>query len=144
MNPFTAPTWLSTLGAAVVGGLIVFAFLKTTPSPQPDPSYFLADHQRHQPSPEAPDGGVAEEALASVEMPSASAPASMLGMPMPPEPYPRQKRPPCEPKTQKAINGGCWFGPAGRSPCGAEAFDHEGGCYLPVIMSPRRPTSDEP
>ncbi|WP_224245792.1 serine/threonine protein kinase [Hyalangium gracile] len=144
---FVVPWWLSASAAALVGGLVVFAAFKLTAPPQPDPSYFLAELQRHVPSPEMPDAGVADEALVAIEqIPRALLPElRSLGRSMPTTPFPGQKKPPCDPESQRAINGVCWVEVARKKPpCGPEAFDFEDACYLPLILSPPAPTSGEP
>jgi hypothetical protein len=61
---------------------------------------------------------------------------------MPKSPFEGQRRPPCEPKIETAINGACWI-QAGNaeSPCGKAAFDWEGRCYVPSFNTLRQPTS---
>lgn len=92
------------------------------------------------------DGGVGDEAVTSVvAVPKAGVPIYALGLPMPRQPYPGQKKPPCVPELQRAINGGCWAGPHAtkKPPCGPAAFDYDDGCYIPVIDAPRMPTSED-
>ncbi len=146
------PAWLSLASAAVVGGLLVVAssaLLRHGPnSPAPlERSPDIAEHVRETPSPEAPDGGVGDETLASmVQAPRPGTPSYMLGLPMPKAPLPGQRRPPCDPDAEKVINGACWAGPIGtkKPPCGAVMFDHEDGCYIPSVNVPRQPTSEDP
>ncbi|MFL5349473.1 MAG: serine/threonine protein kinase [Hyalangium sp.] len=151
---FVVPAWLSLGAAAVAGGLLVLGWSElvhrgpsapVVPEPPPD----IAEYVHESPTPEAPDGGVGEEALASaVQTPRPGSPAYVLGLPMRREPFPGQKKPPCAPRTQKAINGGCWWGPLGtqKPPCGVEAYDYDNGCYGPVLTldAPRTPTSEDP
>jgi hypothetical protein len=114
----------------------------------PEHSPDIAEHMRETPASEAPDGGVGEEALASVVQASRpGSPFYALALPMPRQPFPGQTKPPCEPEIQqKAINGGCWVGPLGtkKPPCGPKAFDYDDGCYMPVYDAPRAPTSEDP
>ena len=94
----------------------------------------------------APDGGVGEEALSSAQSaPRVAVPPSFLGLRIPKEPMPGQKKPPCA-IGQRVINGGCWFGPnaMAKPPCGSEAFEYDDGCYMPVFPAPRQPTSEPP
>lgn len=87
-----------------------------------------------------------ERLVSDSEVSRVGASPSVLALPMLKNPLPDQRKPPCEPKTQKAINGACWWGPIGtaKPPCGKAAYDHAEGCYLPVIESARSPTSEQP
>ncbi len=149
---FAVPVWLSLGAAAVAGGLLVMAVSELQrPRPNspavPEWSPGIAEHVPETPAPETPDGGVGDEALASaVNVPRVGVPLYALGLRMPRQPFPGQTKPPCEPEIQRAINGGCWFGPSGtkKPPCGPKAFDYEDGCYMPVFDAPRAPTSEDP
>jgi hypothetical protein len=91
--------------------------------------------------------GVAGEALISImQAPRTPSPGHVLSLPMPKDPFPGQRRPPCDPKFERAINGGCWTGPIGewKPPCGGRAVDFDDGCYIPVYNLPRQPTSERP
>ncbi len=146
------PDWASTAVAAMAGGLMAGALLLLairgggSNAPAPVPAWEPPAHLV-QPPPEAPDGGVAEEALASVQDATKAMPQYFLsyGRPMPSKPLPGQKKPPCE-RGQKAINGACWIGPLkGQSaPCGDTMFDYAGECYFATGEPLRQPTSEEP
>jgi serine/threonine protein kinase len=90
------------------------------------------------------DGGV-DEVLAAAEAASSyGVPTYVLSRPVPTTPRPGQKRPPCLPEKQRAINGVCWWVQAWKPPC-EEAFEHDGRCYTPVVPdTPRPPTAEEP
>jgi hypothetical protein len=64
--------------------------------------------------------------------------------PMPPQPRPEQKRPPCIPRTEREVNGGCWTPHAEKPPCPYGTVEHGGSCYQPVAAANRPPTSIEP
>jgi len=51
----------------------------------------------------------------------------------------------CKAKSETAIYGACWvlLGSL-KPPCGDEAYEHKGGCYLPSMPSPRDPSSLAP
>jgi hypothetical protein len=136
---------LSTALAAIVGGLVVvlsLQLLKPGP-PVPEPVPWLATPGEQLPF--STDGGVAEEALSSVEeVPSTGTPYDLLGAPMPKQPFPWQRKPPCE-RGETAIHGGCWSRIWGEEPpCGQKMFDYENGCYKPSVDMPRTPTSGQP
>ncbi len=67
-----------------------------------------------------------------------------VGLGMPKKPFPGQRRPPCGQRYEKEINGGCWLLPreAPLPPCGDNAFDWQGSCYVPVLEL-RRPATSE-
>jgi serine/threonine protein kinase len=132
---------LSTALAAVVV-VLALELLKPRP-PEPEPVPWLATPEELVPF--STDGGIAEEALSSVEnVPSAGAPYDSLGLPMPKQPYPWQRKPPCD-RGETAINGGCWVWVGGESPpCGQKMFEYETRCYKPSVDTPRMPTAGEP
>ena len=82
----------------------------------------------------------------AAQSPRPVSPSFALGLPMRREPFPGQKKPPCDAEMlQKTINGGCWVGPGTKKPpCGPEAFDYDGGCYTPIFKLPHSPTSEDP
>ncbi|WP_245767802.1 serine/threonine-protein kinase [Stigmatella erecta] len=67
-----------------------------------------------------------------------------VGLGMPKNPFPGQRRPPCRPQYEREINGGCWSPPrdAPPPPCVDNAFDWQDGCYIPVLEI-RRPSTSE-
>ncbi|HEX8706598.1 MAG TPA: serine/threonine-protein kinase [Myxococcaceae bacterium] len=93
------------------------------------------------------DAGVDDSVLASAEsQPAYGGPGFVLGEPIPKKPEPGQKRPPCNPAEQRAINGLCWWVHHNKKPPCEDAFEHEDRCYTPVIPPNRirPPTSEEP
>jgi len=88
------------------------------------------------------DGGVDEVLAAAEARPSYGVPG-VLGRSLPKTPAPGQRRPPCEPERQKAINGLCWWVHPWKPPCGDD-YEYEGRCYAPVVLNTRPPTTDEP
>jgi|GEM_PF-2535482 len=138
------PAFPSRASVFVRGSLVMALVLLVWPAPEEPPTSWIATPE--EVAQFAPDAGVGEETLASAEAaPRAVLPPSYLGLRMPKDPIPGQKKPPCAPG-QRAINGGCWFGPSAtlKPPCGSEAFDYDDGCYMPVFPAPRQPTSDTP
>jgi serine/threonine protein kinase len=89
--------------------------------------------------------GLGEEAVASVA-PAETPPVSewRITREMPKEPLPGQKRPPCNHRLAKVINGGCWLR-LDKPPCETSDYEHEGRCYTPALNTDQRvPTSEEP
>lgn len=143
------PVWLSRVGTAVAGGLLVSAFNaflhRGQMAPEKSLSAPIVEHTYKTPTPDSPDAGVGEGVLASTEVLPRVGPFMLsLGRPMPNQPYPGQRRPPCE-RGERAINGGCWVGPIDmeKPPCGEKMFDYEGRCYFVSFESPRQTTSDQ-
>lgn len=87
-----------------------------------------------------------EETMASIEGASGlGVPGTWIAMEMPKKPLPGQRRPPCAPRMEIAIRGGCWVKVADEvAPCGDNAFDYEGACYMPSFTLPRPSTSEPP
>jgi eukaryotic-like serine/threonine-protein kinase len=137
------PMWLSWAGAGMLGGLVVVggAGLWRVQGLGP----MSVAEERHVPRMDAPDAGVASEALASSEdFPRVGVPVNVMGRSMPKQPFPGQRKPPCEERVEKAINGACWVGVADeKPPCGPKMFDHEDRCYLPSYDAPRQPASEK-
>jgi hypothetical protein len=59
---------------------------------------------------------------------------------------PRQRRPPCDPDMEEAIDGVCWV-PLALAHCPVEkgkAFEHNGKCYGRALQPARVPSTGEP
>lgn len=71
--------------------------------------------------------------------------AARLGAKVPGKPFEGQRKPPCEPRLQKQVNGGCWVvlkaEPAPHCPEGS--FEHRGECLLPVLAAQDVPVSGQ-
>jgi serine/threonine protein kinase len=92
------------------------------------------------------DGGVDDAVLASAEAhPPYSVPGFLLAEPIPKNPEPGQKKPPCKIADEWTINGGCYVViPSRKAPC-EDFYEYDGRCYTPVMIKARRPpTSEEP
>jgi serine/threonine protein kinase len=87
------------------------------------------------------DGGVA----ARVEPQEEPTLAKTVAKPMPEGPLPNQRRAPCD-RGEIEIRAGCWARwPDRPPPCGDEAYEWNGVCYLPLFRgSQRLPTSEDP
>jgi serine/threonine protein kinase len=141
------PIWLSWASAAMVGGTLVTIGAEVHRSSSSEPEAWSASEERHVPHRDTPDAGVADEALLSAQdVPRAAALIYGMGRALPKQPYPNQRKPPCDPVSERVINGGCWFPRSGtlKPPCGKNAFEYEDGCYVPMFDPPRQPTSDPP
>lgn len=63
---------------------------------------------------------------------------------VPARPFPEQKRPPCMPRVEEVLSGGCWTILEARAPCPDSTFEHGEKCYYPVRVAQRPPTSFTP
>ncbi len=139
-------SWLSWASAAVVGGLLVLfgSHLHCTVSEQvPAPPVMATQEEVIQ---FAPDAGVGEEVLQAIEgLPTAGVAPAAIGRELPKQPFPSQRKPPCEPRLETEIMGACWVRVGSESaPCGTKMFDWDGKCFTPSFTAPRQPTSDQP
>jgi eukaryotic-like serine/threonine-protein kinase len=131
----------------MVGSVFMALATDLRKSHPPEPELSSEREERYVPPVDTPDAGVGEEVLLSAQdVPRAAVPIYGVVRPMPKQPFPGQLKPPCDPDSQRVINGGCWFGPSSglKPPCGKNAFEYEDGCYVPLFDPPRQPTSDSP
>jgi serine/threonine protein kinase len=147
---FDASTWLSWAGASLVGGLLMAATLslslrqaRLASTEQPVP---LLVEEIEEVTQFAPDAGVAEEALSTVQdVPTTTTAAMMaLARPMPSQAFPGQKKPPCEPGYEVAALGACWVVMKKEPPCGSGGYELDRLCVRAVFPAPSQPTSEEP
>ncbi|HEX5750847.1 MAG TPA: hypothetical protein VFZ09_31775 [Archangium sp.] len=68
----------------------------------------------------------------------------VIALPMPQGPFRGQNRPPCKSRHEIVLRGGCWVEIAARPPCGDDAYELEGKCYLPGYSAPRPPQALNP
>lgn len=68
----------------------------------------------------------------------------VLAHPLPRKPYKGQKRPPCNPRIEVEINGGCWVPHKLTAPCPEELYEYQGQCYTTSMLPPPTPQSVEP
>jgi serine/threonine protein kinase len=104
--------------------------------------------EEDEPAEESRDGGssaVGEAVLAKPVVPRTPLPmGKRIGLNMPKEPFPGQRRPPCE-EGDHELRGGCWHKLDAKPPkCVTYAYEWQGGCYKPAYVPPREPTSDSP
>jgi len=139
------PPWLSSGIAALVGSMLLGLCTDVRhrePTPQED---WRVAEEWHPPPIEAPDAGVAEKALLSVEQsPRSTTVGKAVGLPMPKTPLPGQKKPPCTPDYELEALGACWAVSKRDPPCGSEGHEYDGKCVRPAYLPPRPPTSDQP
>jgi predicted Ser/Thr protein kinase len=89
--------------------------------------------------------GVRSASTATQEPARVGAKASPVTQPMPENPLPGQRRPPCQPNGELAIRGGCWLRITdAKPPCLGYLYDLNGVCYAPLYSAGRQPTSDPP
>jgi serine/threonine protein kinase len=141
------PPGLSVVAAAAVGCLLVFLgweMHRTASQQEAAPQPWIATHE--EVARFAPDAGVGEEMLQAVkDLPSAGVVLATIGREMPKQPFPGQRKPPCEPRLETVIMGACWVRVGSEtSPCGMKMFDWDGKCFTPSFTAPSQPTSDEP
>jgi len=62
---------------------------------------------------------------------------------LPNQPFPGQKKPPCDARlSEEAINGGCWTPILRQPPC-ALLFRYGNTCYRPIATDPKQPVGTE-
>ncbi|MCY1073827.1 hypothetical protein [Archangium lansingense] len=93
-------------------------------------------------SPTAPPALAVDKQMPPVQLLTDAVQA--IALPMPQGPFKGQNRPPCKSKHEVVIRGGCWVEIASRPPCGDDAFEHEGKCYMPGYSAPRPPQALNP
>jgi eukaryotic-like serine/threonine-protein kinase len=68
-----------------------------------------------------------------------------IGGDMPKDPLPGQRHTPCKLSHEVAIRGACWLLLGNKKPpCGDEAYEWKGACYVPSYPRGRPSTSDKP
>jgi hypothetical protein len=88
-------------------------------------------------------GDSALTAPASVARPEPQGKSVSLDMPK--APFPGQRRPPCKPKLETEIRGGCWMPHADlKPPCGDDTYEWRGRCFVPSYPPLRPSTSGKP
>ncbi len=141
--PPRRPLGLVLVGIAAVCAL-VFALVRLPAMPQPPSSPdSLVVTEPARPSHEVPTDNW--EPLTEVSLLGTTDGGVLaLARPMPSKPYPGQKRPPCRPRVEVEINGGCWVPHAEKAPCPEGLFEHEGKCHTVSMQPPPMPQSLEP
>lgn len=65
----------------------------------------------------------------------------MLTRAVPKQPYKGQAKPPCLPKVEVELQGGCWVPHKLKAPCPPELHEHQGECYTPSYPAQPPPQS---
>ncbi|WP_224366295.1 serine/threonine protein kinase [Hyalangium versicolor] len=149
----TIPSWLMWAGASMVGGLVVAVGMELLRGAEREPTELRPSIVEVVQEPAArvdetvglADAGVEERVFStSVGIPQAGGAPSVLALPFPRTPVPGQKKPPCDPRSEHLILGACWTRIDMKPPCGASAYEFDGKCVLPSVITQRSPTSDPP
>ncbi|HEX8818875.1 MAG TPA: hypothetical protein VF794_03045, partial [Archangium sp.] len=144
--PEPRPLWrlgLALTGAAAVCAL-VFALGRLAPvSPPPVGPEALASAEPAPMSPEVPmDTELPPKGISFGGIADGGPP--VLAYPFPRKPYKGQKRPPCTPRMEVEINGGCWVPHELKAPCPEELHEYQGKCYTVAVPPlPQLPQSLE-
>lgn len=62
---------------------------------------------------------------------------------IPDKPFKDQRRPPCKPRVETEISGGCWIPHELKAPCPEELYEYQGKCYTYSAQPQRPPQSLE-
>lgn len=121
------------------GGAGLLAMRPHEPPAAPVEYAQAADPSAHGTSPSS----VGEAALDQPRFTLEYRPHNGITAPLPSEPMPGQRHPPCQ-GHQIEINGGCWYVLGNASPpCGTSAYEWRKRCYVPVGAPTRPSTSGE-
>jgi hypothetical protein len=147
---FSAPTqprlrWrlgLASAGAAAVCAL-VFALVRQLPvAPPPGvPDALVASAESAALGQEVPTDAVRDHRDDSPLLSLPDGSPSALARPLPDRPYKGQARPPCRPRIEVEINGGCWTPHRLKAPCPHELFEYKGECYMVTMEKKPLPQS---
>ena len=149
--PWRQVAW-SQLVIAVLGAGAWGLLWRLAHQPPASPAREVAVTQEQAPPPpDKPEPGtvsMGETALAaSSAWTSHSPPDAKRGLAeqVPSKPLPGQKRPPCTPRWEVEINGGCWIQVGTvKAPCGDGGHEWKGICYRLVQSEDRPSTSEQP
>jgi serine/threonine protein kinase len=150
--PRTLPTWITWAGSSALGALLAMSVWSLTMSaarPRESSNALVGSDGQEDAGVRDVTSGLADagvdDIMASVhEFPAVHDPP-YLAREMPKDPLKGQRKPPCDERGEKAINGACWYPVADeRPPCGPTLFDFEGRCYAPTFNGARQRTSEEP
>jgi eukaryotic-like serine/threonine-protein kinase len=134
-----APAWAA---AGVVALLVLVIVLVTTRGPRGEPQAGAGRGFREDRSVSLGDSATNPFSVMASGSQEGNVPK--LARPLPEKPFPGQRQPPCNPRTEVVLRGVCWAVLEAKPPCGDTAYEWEGKCYLPSIPQGRQPTSNPP
>jgi hypothetical protein len=135
-----APAWAA---AGAVALLVLLLVLLTVGRPPGEPRTGARRDSREDRGISVGDSAMSPAMVTPApELPGDGVPR--LARPLPEKPLPGQRQPPCTPRTETVIRGGCWVELVARPPCVKSAYEWEGKCYLPSLSQARPPTSNPP
>ncbi len=122
---------LALVGAAAVC-ILAFALMSPTPVPQSPgvPDEPVASAEPAPMSHEVPTDTLIPLTGDSTLMGISDAAPSVFARSVPDKPYKGQRRPPCKPRIEVEIKGGCWFPHELKAPCPEPLYEYQGGCYM--------------
>lgn len=89
------------------------------------------------------DGGVEEPVQADTHRDDGGGLSVKAGRPVPANPEPWQKVPPCLPDTEESLSGACYVRAARRPPCPPSLYESGSACFVAVARARRPNTSME-
>jgi hypothetical protein len=140
------PWWRLGFALAGTAAVCALAFVVMHRAPAPPPPTNPDSVASVEPAPmsdEIPtDAATTPTGNATVGLEDGGIPA--LAYSLPRKPYKGQKRPPCTPRVEVEINGGCWVPHELKAPCPKELHEYQGQCYTVSIQPQPLPQSVEP
>jgi hypothetical protein len=135
-----APAWAAAGAAAVLILVLVLVTVRRPPG-EPQAGARMGSREHRGVS-------VGDSAMSPARATPARGPQSgnvpTVARPLPEKPLPGQRQPPCTPRMETVLRGGCWVEIVMKPPCGNEAYEWEGKCYIPSMPQGRQPTSNPP
>jgi hypothetical protein len=134
------------LGMALVSAATVCAlvFALTRLAPMSQPPSGPDSLARLEPAPlshEVPTDTLVPLTEISLLRPEDGGLPALFSHPLPNKPYKGQKRPPCKPRVEVEINGGCWVPHKLKAPCPEDLYEYQGECYTVSMQPPSTPQS---
>jgi hypothetical protein len=135
-----APAWAAAGAVALLVLVIVLVTVKRPPGEPRGPAMMGSREDRGV--------SVGDSAMSPAHSIPAPAPQgsrmSTVARPLPEKPLLGQRLPPCVPRIEAVLRGACWVEILAKPPCGNDAYEWEGRCYLPSLPQGRQPTSNPP
>lgn len=140
------PRWrlgLALAGAAAVCALVFALVLQAPVSQPPSGPEPLAGVAPTPVSDEVPTDTAIPPTGISFWVNAEDGGPSVLAHPFPRKPYKGQRRPPCKPRIEVEIMGGCWIPHELKAPCPEDLYEYQGKCYTVSMFPPQLPQSIE-